>query len=210
MNKTVTFGEIMNYMVKRSWIVVVSAFVFALIFGGYAKMNKSTTYTATSQIIISHEYSGVSRKDDLFKLDMDMAPTYEKLETNSTILKQVVNKYNQTYKHGKRLKIANLKNIEIKGTAGSLTYDVAASANNATRAVRIVNIFNQVLKDNLYSLVPNAGEVHILEKSTNSNVKAESTPSLKKYAVLGFVTGVVTSILLLLVKYGLIIKQRTE
>lgn len=207
MKKNVTFGEISSYIFKKSWIIIIFAVVFAGIFGVYSKLNKETTYTATSQVIIAHDYSEVSRKDDLFKLDMDMAPTYEKLESNSTILKSVVKSYNKQYKHSKKIKIRDLNDVKIKGTSGSLTYVVSVSSNKSAKAIKMANVFNSVLKENVHTLVPNSGEVHILEKASKDNVESETTPSTKKYAVLGFVLGFVIAVLVILIRYSLIIRK---
>lgn len=194
MRKQVSFSELFERVLKRWWLIAIFAIIFAGLGAWYAKEKQTISYSADAQITIAHDYSKVVRKDDLFKIDVGMAPTYEKLDTNRDVVAGIQKSYNKKYKDKLGYTVKELGDkLDITATSGTVVYGVSVTADTPEKAVRLTNIATKVLKNKIPDLVPNSGNVKLMSKATDGTVLVHKSSSIKKYAAVGFIFGFLIS-----------------
>ena len=126
--KNVTLNNLMKKYGKPVLVVLIFAILGALVMGIDAKKKKSTTYTASRQIVISHNIP-------------------QEMRTMSS-------------------------------------------------GANIVNATAKAMKEELPQLQPGSGKVTLLQKATVNNTDSKTTPSTKKYVVVGFALGALLGLII--------------
>lgn len=193
MMKTYTLNKLIKSYGKAALVIIIFALIGGLVMGGTAKRKKSTQYTATRQIVISHNisnsnYGSSSGNTSIVNDDNNMMPTYRDIAENGIIASRT-----RTYLSRKMKKNYSTEQIQealsAKTTPQSLVMDLRARTSSEKEAVTLVNAASQAFKQELPNLQPGAGNVTLLQKANVDTVKSSSGPSIKKYAVVGLALG---------------------
>lgn len=198
-----------KYTLKNMWhsygkgliVVIIFALLGALALGGRAMKKKSTTYTASRQIVISHNITNNLSSNNnnsntsIVAEDSNMMPTYKDIAENAVI----ANKARTYLSHSMRKKYSadDIKSsISAKVSQQSLVMDLKSKTKSSKDSVKIVNAVSRAMKNELPRLQPGSGRVTLLQKATNDDVSSETTPSVKKHAVVGFALGALLGLII--------------
>lgn len=191
--KTYTLNNLIEKYGKACLVVIVFALIGGIVMGGVAKKKKQTHYIATRQVLISHDlstanYSVQNPNNSITTDDNNMMPTYKDIVENGTIARRA-----RTYlPHSIKSKYSS---NDIQGTVSakvmpqSLVMSVRVKTSNPKESVAIVNATTKALKAELPKIQPGAGQVTLLQRASTDDVKSETNPSVKKYAVVGLALG---------------------
>lgn len=199
--KDTTLRKLIKSYGKEFIVVVIFALIGAVIMGGMAKKKKTTTYTATRQIVIAHNISRENRNSNnnsnnsIVNDDSNMMPTYKDIAENGIIASQARTYLSHSMK--KRYSTDDIKGaISAKVSPQSLVMDLKAKTSSREDSVKIVNASARAMKMELPRLQPGAGHVTLLEKASVSNTDSQSSPSIKKYAVVGLALGALLGLII--------------
>lgn len=195
MNKSLTVNDIIKVIWKNIIWVVIFGIVGAVGLGGIAKMKQHTTYTATRSMMIAHDTADatVKNKDSQVKADLNMMQTYSDLAQDPTVLNKVAKSLKGDL--SKNVTADELKSrVTTESKPDSLVLTIRVSASNPKDAVKIANKTAIVFDKELPKLATDPGDVTTLAKATEGSLTSTTSPSAKKYAVLGLAAGLIVGI----------------
>lgn len=192
--KNYTIKDFMNKFGKDICIVIILALLGGVFMGLDARHKKTTTYTATRSIVISHNVEKTlqsergNTNDSIVNEDNNMMPTYKDIAENGTIAaaarKSLSKKMRSKYSSDD-IKSA----VHAKVTPQSLVMELKAQTGSRKDSVAIVNATAQAMQKQLPKLQPGSGKVTLLQKATVDSTTSETKPSVKKHAVVGLALG---------------------
>lgn len=192
--KEYTLKHFIKTFGKSICVVIIFALIGAVAMGLDAKHKKSTTYTASRDIVIAHnitrefENSNNNNNDSLVAEDTNMMPTYKDIAKNRVIA--VAAHKNLSKRDRAKYSVDDVNGaIDAEITPQSLVMKLKAQSGSAKESIAIANATAKAMKQKLPSLQPGAGRVTLLQKASSSDVTSKTTPSTKKYAVVGLALG---------------------
>ncbi|MCH3923214.1 chain-length determining protein [Limosilactobacillus sp.] len=192
--KTYTLKKFMHTFGKSILVIIIFALIGGVAMGLDAKHKKTTTYTATRSIVISHNIEKAyqskqnNSQDSLVNEDANMMPTYKEIAENGTIATAA---HHRLSKHLRsKYSSSDVKSaVKAKVTPQSLVMDLKAETKSPKDSVAIVNATAQAMKQELPTLQPGSGKVTLLQKANTDEVSSSSHPSIKKHAAVGLALG---------------------
>lgn len=189
-----TLNNLMKKYGKPFLLVLIFAILGALVMGIDAKRKKSTTYTASRQIVISHNIPSEMRtmtsgaNISIVGEDNNMMPTYKDIAENGTIAQAARKHLSKTMK--KKYSVDSIKSaVDAKISQQSLVMELKAKTSSREASVKIVNAVARAMKEELPQLQPGSGKVTLLQRASVKNTESRTTPSTKKYVIVGFALG---------------------
>ncbi|EEJ40079.1 YveK family protein [Limosilactobacillus vaginalis] len=199
--KNITLNDLMKKYGKPVLVVLIFAILGALVMGVDAKRKKTTTYTASRQIVISHNVPQEMRtmssgaNISIVGEDNNMMPTYKDIAENGTIAQEARKHLSKSMK--KKYSADDVRNaIDAKISQQSLVMELKAKTSSKEASVKIVNATAKAMKEELPRLQPGAGKVTLLQKATIDNTDSQTSPSTKKYVVVGFALGALLGLII--------------
>lgn len=187
-SKNYSMQDLSKIIVKNLLVIIIFTILGGGAFGLLAKHKRSTTYTAERSVVVSHNFSNANKKNDVVNADLSMTSTYSDMingrEVTNKAYKLLSKKMRKEYT---RNQIAASINSETHPE--SLVISIKAHGNSAKDAVAIVNATTDAAKLEIPKMQPGAGNVHVYPKATESSVVSKTTPSTKKYVVIGSALG---------------------
>lgn len=184
-------------LIQMFWKSVILILVLAVLGGGAmgyrAKKQQHTTYTASQEIVISHNLNENSNssdngQDSITNADLNMMPTYAKIAEDETISETAHKMLPKSIK--KHYSVQDVNDaIRAVPHQQSLVLSIKAKAGSAKASVAIANATAKAVKKDLPKLQPGAGTVTLLAKLTTKSVTSETLPHAKKYAMVGAAMG---------------------
>ncbi|MBD5090841.1 MAG: chain-length determining protein [Lactobacillus sp.] len=198
--KNYTVKELTKMAWKSLGAIVICAVIGGGLMGVYVKHKQTTTYTATRNVVITHDLNNIQANSDnpydtRVNADLNMMPTYSDIAENREISveahKLLPKKLQKSYSADE---INNA--IRSESRPQSLVLLLKAKTNSAKDSVEIVNATARALRTQLPKLQPGAGNVVLLEKATTKSVDSNTTPGMKKYLAAGIALGGLLGILI--------------
>lgn len=189
---TYSFSE----LVKKVWKSLVVIIIFALIggigMGILAKKHQTTTYTAETSVIISHNLEEnrhiKDAQDSMVNADMNMMPTYESIAKNTTTADEAHKLLPKKIK--KNYSVSDVDNaITAQTKPQSLVMNIRAESKSSKDSIAIANASAKALKEELPKLQSGVGHIRVVNKANENTVSSKTSPSIKKHAVVGIVLG---------------------
>ncbi len=190
-----------NYSAKELfqmfWKSVIFILVLAVLGGGAmgyrAKKQQHTTYTASQEIVISHNLNENSNssdngQDSITNADLNMMPTYAEITEDETISETAHKMLPKSIKKNYSVQDVN-DAIRAVPHQQSLVLSIKAKTGSAKASVAIANATAKAVKKDLPKLQPGAGTVTLLAKPTTKSTTSETLPHAKKYAMVGAAMG---------------------
>ncbi len=180
-------------ILKSLVIVIVLAILGGSLMGVHAQKKQLTTYTARTNIIVSHDLNNVSNEntDDgqtIVNADLNMMPTYEDIAKNITISKQA-KKY-LPLKVRKEYSLDDINNaVDAKTRPQSLVLTMEATTKSKYDSVEIANASARAFIKELPKVQTGVNNVRIIDKATKLNTTSKTSPSVKKYVAVGIALG---------------------
>lgn len=181
---------------KNIWKSLIIVIALALIGGGLmgirAKRHQTTTYTAKTNIVISHDLNNIRKtsdgQDNVVNADLNMMPTYEEIAKNVTI-----SKYARQYLSPKMKKEYSLSDInssiDAKTHPQSLVLTLEATTKSKKDSVTIANASAKAFVKELPKVQPGVGNVKVLSRAVMSDTSSKTSPSIKKHSAVGIALG---------------------
>lgn len=190
-------------LIQMFWKSVILILVLAVLGGGAmgyrAKKQQHTTYSASQEIVISHNLDENQSSDDgqdsITNADMNMMPTYAAIAENEAISETAHKMLPKSIKKHYSVKDVN-DSVKAVAHQQSLVLTIKAKAGSAKAAVEIANATAKAVKKDLPKLQPGAGTVTLLAKPTTKSTTSETLPHAKKYAMVGAAMGGLIGILI--------------
>ncbi|EHN58728.1 MAG: Wzz/FepE/Etk N-terminal domain-containing protein [Oenococcus sp.] len=187
--KTYSLLDLLKLLIKKWWIWLLAAIIFAGFGFAYSRMAAFRTYHANAVLTISHNYSNFGDNDkknsdanalDLTQSDILLQNSIQALIKNSAITDDA-----------KKTVAFSSGDVTVTSPDNSVLMHISASAANKRKAVRIVNALAASTKKVLPRILPAAGKVIVAQKATNT--VRETGPSTRKFTLIGAALGLVLS-----------------
>lgn len=187
MNSKVTINNISKIIFKNIISIVVITIICGVLGGLYAHHKKHTTYEATRYMMVDHEYTGENANEQAMA-DLSMTKTYAKIVESMNVAerthKVLPSKLKKQYSTNDIMSMINTNPID-----QSLVIKVEVTTGNANDSVKIVNAATQQAAKEIKIMAPSAGTVKLFAKARVADVTSHTSPSTKKYALLGAAVG---------------------
>lgn len=181
---------------RNIWKSLIIVIVLALLGGGLmglrAKKHQSTTYTAKTNIVISHDLNSIHKtsdgQDNVVNADLNMMPTYEEIAKNTTVSKQA--RQYLSAKIRKDYSTSDINSaIDAKAHPQSLVLTLKATTKSKNDSVAIANASAKAFVKELPKVQPGVGNVKIVNSAEKNDTSSKTSPSIKKHAAVGIALG---------------------
>lgn len=186
-DKKYSINDIIQILLKNIILIIVLAVIGGGVLGIYAKHKQHTTYTASRNILISHNLHS-KRVASQVNGDLAMIPTYADLIEE----RPVINKAYSLLTKKEKAKISNndlSSSIKTETHPQSLVVNIKATSGNRNSAIIMANKTADAAKKELPKILSGLGKVYVYPKANNKNVVSETHSSVKKYTILGAALG---------------------
>lgn len=190
-----TVGKFSRVIVKNIIVILVFTIIGGIGAGLYAKHKKQTFYYANSSILVNANLNRTDYKNSAVMAEKGMMKTYEKItgnqETMRVAKKYLPHKINKEYSTDQLFSVVN-----VNSDPDSLVLGINARTDKSEDSVKIANAVAKAAQVQLPKYSPNNSHVQILTRANKENVTSRTTPSTKKYAVLGAALGLLIGMIL--------------
>ena len=194
MNSNLTLTNVWKAIWKNIIVIAILTIIGGA--GGYlyAHHKKTTTYEAERNVLIAHRHVGQSANDQ-FMSDMGMMKTYSKIVESNDVAnaahKKLPKKLHKKYSTKQLSAMVNAHPID-----QSTIMNVSVEADNAKDATVLVNTVTNASGNEIERIVPSAGSIRLLAKAKTADAMSHTTPSTKKYALLGAAVGLLVGMVI--------------
>ena len=183
-------------MIKQNIIItLIFTILGAIVFGGYAKHKKTTTYTSSTNLVIGHNLDRSNYKNSTSLSDINMMHTYRAQVNDPMVMgrvyKTLPSKMKKNYSENS---LSDAVNAKVEDN--SIVMTLSAKTKDAKQSVEIANSTARAFKHEFKYMNPTKVEVKQLSPAKLSNVTSKTSPSLKKYVVLGAALGILVGMLI--------------
>lgn len=193
--KKFTVRKFSRTVVKNITVILVLMVLCALGAGIYAQHKKNTTYFARTSVLVNANLTRTDYKNSAVMAEKGMMKTYEEIAGNQETMKvakrYLPHKIRKSYSADQLTSVVNTNS-----SPDSLVLRISAKTGNSNSSVKIANAVANAAKVQLPKYSPNNSKVKILTKADKDNVKTITTPSVKKYAVLGAALGLLVGMII--------------
>lgn len=190
-----TVGKFSHIIIKNIIVILVLTIIGGIGAGLYAKHKKQTVYFANSSVLVNANLTRTDYKNSAVMAEKGMMKTYEEIAENQETMrmakKYLPHKLRETYSTDKMSSVVNAKSAP-----DSLILSIYVKTDKSEDSVKIANAVAKATQVKLPKYSPNNSQVKILTKANMENVNSKTTPSTKKYAVLGAALGLLVGMIL--------------
>lgn len=176
---------------KTIWLNLISIGVFVLIFAGlgsfYALHHRHTTYDSERTIVVSHSYAGAAANEEV-QADINLGKTYANIVESKDVAK--VAHQNMSKSMRKKYTVNDITSmVNAHNIMQTTLIKVSVKADTAKHAASLVNAVTDAAKNQIARKVPSSGNVVLFNRAKVSDATSTTSPSLKKYTLLGAAVG---------------------
>lgn len=186
-SKKYSINDILKILMKNIIWIIVLAVIGGVVLGAYAKHKEHTTYTASRNILISHNLKN-KRAFSQVNGDLAMIPTYAELIEERPVTDEAYKLLSKKEK-SKITKDSLSSSIDAKSKPQSLIISIKATTDNKESAITIANKTALAAKRELPKIQEGVGNIYVYPKANEKNVVSETHSSVKKYLILGAALG---------------------
>lgn len=176
---------------KIVWKNIITILIMTILFGGlgilYANHKKHTDYESVRSMMTDHSYNGSSANEKL-QADINLGKTYSKIIESNDVAKAAHKKLPKKLRR-KYSSSQISSNVKADPVMQTTIIKVSAKANSAKDSAAIVNAVTDAATDKIPEKVPSAGKVSLFSKATADEAVSHTSPSRKKFALLGAAVG---------------------
>lgn len=195
MSKKITVGNFSQVIIKNIVIILVLALIGGVGAGIYAKHKQTTFYSADSSVLLNVKVTQTSSKNAAVMAEKGMMKSYEEIINDQATMKKA-----HSYLPAKLKKNYSAEQlasvVDVNSAPDSLILKITARTTQENDSVKIANAVAKAAQTQLSQYSPNNSKVRILTRATLDNVRSKTTPSVKKYAVLGVALGLLVGMIL--------------
>lgn len=187
-------GQLFRYFMKKVWIILLTAVIFAAAAYSYTKLAITPVYTSTTKVYVLNKEStnGLSIND--MTAAQQLTSDFEDLVKSRRVLDSVIESLNlnDTYES-----LVPKVSVSVKEETRMLSISVTDT--NPKRAQKIANKVRDVMSENVVSIM-NIDSVNLVDSANLP--KQPSSPSVKKNTLIGFLGGALLSGLVFFLIYA--------
>lgn len=188
--KKYSISEAKSLILKNLVAIILLGIIFGGVMGLVAKHRQQTYYTATRNLIVSHNLKHInSDKKSIVQADQELIPTYQSIIKDRSVAKQAHGYLPEKLR--KKYSTDDVqKSISTSAKQNTLVIVVHSKTGSANASIKIVNAVTKAFQKQLPTIDKNAGQVVLLSEANKEDVDTKTKPSAKKYAVAGAALGV--------------------
>lgn len=186
MNNKIKTKDIYKTVIQNCVLIIAFTIVFGAFGYFYAQHKQSTVYRTTQNVIINHSYNGESANDEV-QADLNLTKTYKEVIESDDVIKET-----REYLPSKLQKKYSVKDIARMTSAqvipATTMIEISTNASSASTSAKLTNAVVRAAEKEVPSKIP-SGSIKSVSKSTKNDAKSITSPSRKKYTVLGLAVG---------------------
>lgn len=190
MGKKVVFSSLINFFIKKIYILIISICIFSFIGFLWSKYTYKPVYSNESSFVVYHKNAKAK------ETDLSAIATYQKVLKNRIILSEVQSEMKNVKGYSGSVK-ALANDIKTTNDPGTLVITVSGEGKTPRIATKLANITIGVFKEKANTLL-SAGTVKQLAKA-QSKYATKSPQNKKKFILLGAFVGFAVGILTMLI-----------
>ena len=167
---------------------------FGLIGGLYAIHKRHTDYVSTRNLMTSSSYRGAAANEEV-QANINLGDTYAKIVESNDVARIAHRKLPKSIKEKYT---ANQINSMVRAYPVSQTtiVKVSVKAETAKASSKIVNAVTNAAAVEIPKRVPSVGKISLFAKETTDNAQSITTPSTKKFILIGAAVGFLVGMVL--------------
>ena len=186
-NNKISLKNISKVIWHNIIIIIITTLFFGLVGGLYAKHKQHTDYISTRSMMTERSYKGASANEEV-QADINLGDTYAKIIESKDVA-QAAHK-NLPKDIRKKYSIKQLSSmIKAHPVMQTTIVKVSAKAGTAKEASTIVNAVTSAAAKQIPNKVPSARKVSLFAKETANDAQSVTTPSVKKFILIGAAVG---------------------
>lgn len=186
MSDKLKLNDVYKIIIKNCLLIAIFTVVFGIFGYFYAQHKQTTVYETTQNVIINHRYTGESANDEL-QSDLGLTKTYEKVIESNDIARKA-----KSYLPKKLQKKYSMKDIaamtNVHAIPATTMLSISVKADSAATSTKVANAVARAAEKEIPNKIP-SGAVKSVSDSSKSDAKSITSPSRKKYAILGLAVG---------------------
>ena len=188
----------LNNISKVIWhtiiVIVIATLLFVLIGGLYAIHKRHTDYVSTRNLMTSSSYRGAAANEEV-QANINLGDTYAKIVESNDVARIAHRKLPKSIKEKYT---ANQINSMVRAYPVSQTtiVKVSVKAETAKASSKIVNAVTNAAAVEIPKRVPSVGKISLFAKETTDNAQSITTPSTKKFILIGAAVGFLVGMVL--------------
>lgn len=187
--------DIFKIIISNIVTIILCGIICGGLFGMYAHHKKSTTYTSSRSIFVTHDLNKANNKKSQVEADQSLIPTYRDILKDQIVMKNA--RQRLPHKLRDKYSVDDISQaISTSSKPDSLVIVVHAKAKKAVDSAQIVNAVTDSFKQELPRVNGEAGHVHLLSKANKKDARSTTRPSTKKYLVVGTAFGLLLGMIL--------------
>lgn len=179
---------------KNVFIILIATAIFGLCGNLYAKHKQHTTYESIRNIMINRGYNGADANEKL-QADINLGPTYAKIveskDTANMAHKLLAKKMQKNYSAEQ---ISSM--VSAEPVPQTTVTKVSVKSDSAHDSATIVNAVTEAAAKKIPQKVTSASKVSLFAKATADDAKSSTSPSIKKFTLLGAAIGFLLGLIL--------------
>ncbi|MCD7124495.1 capsular biosynthesis protein [Limosilactobacillus caviae] len=189
-----TLGSMSKIITKNILIIGILTILGAVIGGLYANNKKTTNYFADSTVMINADLNNTDYKNSALLAEKGMMKTYEEIAGNQESM-LTAKKY-LPKKMRKSLTVEEMMSaVKVNSSPDSLILNFSVKTENSTDSVEIANAVAKAATLILPKYSQNNNTVKVLTRANKKNINSNTTPSVKKYIVMGASLGLLVGLI---------------
>lgn len=193
-SKKITIGNFNQIIMRNLVIILVLTIIGGVSAGLYARHKRITLFSADSSVIVNVKVTQTDSKNAAMMAEKGMMRSYEEIINNQQTMKAarryLPSNLQKVYSPGQLASI-----VSVNSAPDSLVLKISARTTQENDSVKIANAVARATRTQLPQYSPNDSRVKILTRATRDNVSSKTTPSVKKYVVLGAALGLLVGMI---------------
>lgn len=178
--------DIYKTIIQNCVLIIAFTVIFGALGYFYAQHKQSTTYKTTQNVIIDHSYTGESANDEV-QADLSLTKTYKEVIESDDVISEA-----REYLPSKLQKKYSVEDIAGMTSAqvipATTMIEISTNSPSAKTSAQLTNAVVRAAEKKVPSKIP-FGSVKSVSKSDKNDAKSITSPSRKKYTVLGLAVG---------------------
>lgn len=176
-------------------VILICIIVGGATAGLYAKHKQVTTYSAKTNVVIGHNLDRNNYRNSTVLSDLNMMDTYEDQIKDPQVMRKAHSLLPKQLRHKYSVKDLT-EDVHTSTEDHSLVMEIRATTGSANASTKIANSVAHAFRDEFKEMNPSSAEVKLLAPARESDVVSKTSPSAKKYVVLGAALGVLVGMII--------------
>lgn len=193
-NNQINLKSVSKIIWHNILFILASIIIFGIAGGLYAKHKKSTVYDAERSFMTERSYRGAGANEEV-QADINLGKTYAEIVESKDVAKSAHRQLPSRLQKKYSVKDINGM-VDAHSVMQTTIIKVNVKAKSAKNAATIVNAITDASVKQISNKVPSAGQITPFAKVSASDTHSITTPSIKKYGLLGSAVGLLVGMII--------------